>query len=107
MIRQCERADFDSIWTVINDGAQAYRGTIPPDRWAEPYMSREELNHQFDDRVLFWCCEEDGILVGVMGLQHVQDVTLIRHAYVRTGHQKRGIGPSSCPICATSQLCPF
>ena len=92
MIRQCDLADFDSILAVINDGAQAYRETIPADRWAEPYMSRKELSRQISEGVIFCCYEEDDAIVGVMGLQHVQDVTLIRHAYVRTRSQKRGIG---------------
>jgi N-acetylglutamate synthase-like GNAT family acetyltransferase len=92
MIRRCDDRDFDLIWTIINDGAQAYKGTIPADRWTEPYMSREKLRHEIDDGVVFWGCEEAGDLAGVMGIQDVQDVTLIRHAYVRTGNQKQGIG---------------
>ncbi len=80
------------IWSIINDGAQAYRGVIPEDCWAEPYMSREKLRHEMDDGVVFWSCEEDDHLVGVMGIQEVQDVTLIRHAYVRMENQKQGIG---------------
>ena len=92
MIRPCDDRDFELIWTIINDGAQAYKGTIPPDRWTEPYMSREELQREIDDGVVFWGYEDAGNLLGVMGLQQVKDVTLIRHAYVRTGSQKRGIG---------------
>jgi N-acetylglutamate synthase-like GNAT family acetyltransferase len=92
MIRRCEERDFELIWAIINDGAQAYKGIIPVDRWTEPYMSREKLQHEIDDGVVFWGCEEAGTLAGVMGIQPVQDVTLIRHAYVRTGCQKRGIG---------------
>jgi N-acetylglutamate synthase-like GNAT family acetyltransferase len=92
MIRRCDDRDFESIWTIINDGAQAYRGTIPEDRWTEPYMSREKLQHEIDSGVVFWGLQDDGTLIGVMGLQQVQDVTLIRHAYVRSGSQNRGIG---------------
>jgi N-acetylglutamate synthase-like GNAT family acetyltransferase len=92
MIRRCDDRDFTLIWAIINDGAQAYRGTIPEDRWTEPYMSREKLQHEIDDGVVFWGYEDAGNLLGVMGLQQVKDVTLIRHAYVRTGSQKRGIG---------------
>jgi hypothetical protein len=43
MIHPCTSRDFDHIWTIINDGAQAYQGIIPADRWTEPYMSREKL----------------------------------------------------------------
>lgn len=92
MIRRCNDRDLESICTIINDGAQAYKGVIPGDRWVEPYMPLEKLRHDIDDGVVFWVYEEDRILTGAMGLQQVQDVTLIRHAYIRTGSQKRGIG---------------
>ena len=82
MIRRCDDRDFELIWTIINDGAQAYKGTIPADRWTEPYMSREKLQDEIDEGVEFWGYEEAGALVGVMGIQQVQDVTLVRHAYV-------------------------
>ena len=92
MIRRCDDRDFDTIWAIINDGAQAYKGIIPADRWIEPYMTRQKLRHEIGDGVVFWGCEDSGTLAGVMGIQQVQDVTLIRHAYVLTGRQKRGIG---------------
>ena len=92
MIRRCDHRDFDQIWTIINDGAQAYKGTIPADCWTEPYMSKEKLQDEIDDGVVFWGYEDDGALLGVMGIQPVQDVTLVRHAYVRTSSQKQGIG---------------
>ena len=92
MIRRCDEGEFDVIWAIINDGAQAYKGTIPADRWTEPYMSREKLQKEIEDGVVFWGYEEGGELLAVMGIQEVQDVTLVRHAYVRTSSQKRGIG---------------
>ena len=92
MIRRCDDLDFELIWAIINDGAQAYKGIVPADCWTEPYMSREKLRYEIDGGVMFWGCEETGMLLGVMGLQRVKDVTLIRHAYVRTSSQKRGIG---------------
>ncbi len=92
MIRRCDEGDFEVIWTIINDGAQAYKGTIPADRWTEPYMSREKLRKEVEDGVVFWGYEEGRELAGVMGIQEVRDVTLVRHAYVRTSSQKRGIG---------------
>src|ERR1700730_3712686 len=69
-----------------------YEGVIPADCWTGPYMSREKLRHEMDEGVAFWGYEEGGTLAGVMGIQPIRDVTLIRHAYVRTGRQKRGIG---------------
>ncbi len=92
MIRPCTDADFDTIYSIINDAAEAYRGVIPADRWHEPYMPKEELRHEIESGVRFWGYEEDGELLGVMGIQDVQDVTLIRHAYVRTAKRGQGIG---------------
>lgn len=92
MIRQCDSDDFGAIYTIINDGAQAYKGVIPADRWHEPYMSKEELRREIEAGVTFFGYEKDSALVGVMGIQDVQDVTLIRHAYVSTAHQRHGIG---------------
>ena len=92
MIRRCHERDFELIWAIINDGAQAYKGVIPEDRWAEPYMSKDELRHEMNDGVTFWAYEDNGEIAGVMGFQQVRDVTLIRHAYVRTRQQRQGIG---------------
>jgi GNAT superfamily N-acetyltransferase len=91
-IRPCRADEFGVIGEIINDAAQAYRGVIPEDRWHEPYMSRAELAEQMEAGVNFWGMEQDGWLMGVMGIQPVQDVTLIRHAYVRTAYRNRGIG---------------
>jgi N-acetylglutamate synthase-like GNAT family acetyltransferase len=92
MISACEQKDFNQICEVINDGAQAYRGVIPADRWHEPYMPENELQKQMDDGVQFWKYAENGEIAGVMGIQHKGDVTLIRHAYVRTASRNKGIG---------------
>jgi len=92
MIRRCGNQDFEQIRSIINDGARAYKGIIPDDCWTEPYMSRKQLQHEIDEGVVFWGYEDSGTLAGVMGLQQVRDVTLIRHAYVLTSGQKRGIG---------------
>ena len=85
-------ADFNSIYAIVNEAAEVYRGLIPADRWHEPYMPQEELRHEIESGVRFWGYEEAGQLLGVMGIQDVQDVTLIRHAYVRTAKQGQGIG---------------
>lgn len=92
MIRRCKESDFNSIFNIINDAAQAYKGVIPEDRWNEPYMPFEKLRNEIDDGIVFWGLERDGQLRGVMGIQDKDDVTLIRHAYVRTQAQKIGIG---------------
>jgi len=92
MISKSEHKDFDTIYEIINDASSAYRGIIPEDRWHEPYMSRQELQGQIDDGVLFWCYRENNKILGVMGIQDKSDVTLIRHAYVRTIDRNKGIG---------------
>lgn len=92
MIRPCGENDFEIVYDIVNDAAQAYRGAIPSDCWHDPYMSREALRREFDAGVFFWGFEVSGRLVGIMGMQDVRDVTLIRHAYVRTLHRGRGIG---------------
>lgn len=92
MIRPCKADEFEIVFEIINDAARAYRGIIPADRWKEPYMPREELRHEIDDGVVFWGYEEAGVLVGIMGIQPVCDVTLIRHAYVRMARRNQGIG---------------
>lgn len=93
MIRACTDADIAAIEAVINKAAQRYRGAIPDDCWHEPYMPRNELVDEIAAGVRFSVWQEDsGAVIGVMGMQKVQDATLIRHAYVLPGHQGRGIG---------------
>jgi len=92
LIRLCKENEFEAIFWVINEAARVYKGIIPEDRWKEPYMPRRELQDAIEAGITFWGYEEDGRLVGVMGIQPVEDVTLIRHAYVRPAYQKQGIG---------------
>jgi GNAT superfamily N-acetyltransferase len=91
-IRLCGITDRDAIHAIVNAAAEAYRGVIPEDRWHDPYMPREELDGEIDAGVVFWGYEDDGELIGVMGIQQVRDVDLIRHAYVKPAAQRRGIG---------------
>jgi len=92
MISRLQPTEFNSILHVVNDAAEAYRGVIPEDRWKKPYMSAEELREEIESGVEFYGWMEDNVLVAVMGIQLVNDVTLIRHAYVLTNRQRRGIG---------------
>ena len=92
MIVKCEQTDIKEICDIINDAAVAYKGIIPDDRWHDPYMSEKELQEQIDEGVQFWGWKEQGEMMGVMGIQHRQDVTLIRHAYVRSVYRNKGIG---------------
>lgn len=89
MIERCSGADMVRILEVINEAAQAYRGVIPADQWHEPYMPIEELEEEIAAGVDFW---KYGKCEGVMGLQQVKDVALIRHAYTLTQLQGKGVG---------------
>ena len=91
-LRRCVSADLPQLLAVINDAAEAYRGHIPADRWHEPYMPADELERELGAGVTFWGWEDEGRLLGVMGLQDVRDVALIRHAYVATAERGAGIG---------------
>lgn len=80
------------MYEIINDAAQAYKDVIPGNCWHEPYMSLDELHAEFRDGVQFWGYEDNGELIGIMGIQDKGDVDLIRHAYVSTTRQHEGIG---------------
>ena len=92
LIRNSVEADVPSILAIVNDAAQAYRGVIPGDRWREPYMPMEELVKEIGHGVVFWVAEQDGRLLGVMGIQDKGAVALVRHAYVAPTTQRKGVG---------------
>ena len=91
-IAPCAAADLPAVFEIINESALAYKGVIPADRWHEPYMPMAELKSEIAKGVRFYCCKLDERIAGVMGIQDVKDVTLIRHAYVRTASRRHGIG---------------
>jgi GNAT superfamily N-acetyltransferase len=91
-VRPCRKDERPVISEIINAAAEAYRGVIPADRWHDPYMSLVELDSEISAGVAFWAYDSEGDVIGVMGIQPVRDVDLIRHAYVRPGNQRRGIG---------------
>jgi GNAT superfamily N-acetyltransferase len=92
MIRQCNQQDVSTIHEIINDSARAYRGHIPEDCYHEPYMPEDELQSEIADGVVFYGYEDNGPLVGVMGIQDKGPVVLIRHAYTRTAERGKGVG---------------
>ena len=91
-IRLCRTDEHPIILEIVNVAANAYQGVIPDDCWHEPYMPLSELQAEVAAGVTFWGYEIDDVLVGVMGIQPVRDVDLIRHAYVRPPSQRRGVG---------------
>ena len=92
-IRLCRADEHITILSIINAAAQRYRAVLPADCWHEPYMTAEQLERDISAGVTFWGREDDDRqLGGVMGIQPVKDVTLVRHAYVRPDLQGRGIG---------------
>ena len=93
-LRPCHPGDHTTLLEIIDSAAQAYRGVIPEDRWHDPYFPASQLQSEIAAGVEFWGCEEDGRLLGIMGVQLVREVDLIRHAYVRPGLQRGGVGRS-------------
>ena len=91
MIRECQPNDINRIYLIINEAARAYEGVIPADCYHQPYMPRDELEQEMK-RMTFFGWEVNGELIGVMGFEPVNDVTLIRHAYVLPQWQRQGIG---------------
>jgi GNAT superfamily N-acetyltransferase len=91
-IRRCGEQDLATMLAIVNAAAEAYRGVIPADRWHEPYMPEAQLRQEIAAGVEFWGFETADGLVGVMGVQPVREVDLIRHAYVRPDHQRHGVG---------------
>ena len=92
VVRLAEAADLPQIFAIINDAAQAYRGVIPSDRWHEPYMPITELQREIENGIQFWVLEEYGRISGVIGIQDKGSVALVRHAYVASSTQRKGVG---------------
>lgn len=108
MIRELQEQELKVIYEIINDSAISYKGIIPADRWREPYITWEELYRQIKEGIHFWCYEEEGTILGVMGVQQKKEVTLIRHSYVQSLSKTTGVGGKLlahlCQIAATSIL---
>ena len=94
MITKYTKKDIPNILSVINDAALKYKGIIPDDCWHEPYMLEQELINEFVNGVRMFGYKKYNKLIGVMGIQELKDVTLIRHAYTLTNYQGKGIGKS-------------
>ncbi len=92
MISEYNKTDISKILHVINDASLRYKGIIPDDCWHEPYMSKQELIDEFSDGVCMYGYHHNNILIGVIGIQEVKDVILIRHAYTLTTFQGKGTG---------------
>jgi len=91
-IREARKSDVPTMFGIINEAARAYRGVIPADCWHEPYMPQDELETEIAHGVDFWVAEENGRVLGVMGIQDRGEVSLVRHAYVRSNLQRKGVG---------------
>jgi GNAT superfamily N-acetyltransferase len=92
LIRASAPADHPAILAIVNEAARAYRGIIPDDRWHEPYMPAEDLEREVAHGVHFWLAEDEGRVLGVMGIQDKGAVALVRHAYVTPRVQRGGVG---------------
>jgi GNAT superfamily N-acetyltransferase len=92
MISECTISDASKILLIINDASLKYKGIIPDNCWHEPYMSEQELIDEFNDGVRMFGYYHNNKLIGVIGIQEVKDVILIRHAYTLTSFQDKGTG---------------
>src|SRR4030095_10386908 len=92
LVRKSVEADLPSIVAIVNAAAHAYRRVIPMDRWHDPYRPKDELVSEIAQGVIFWVAEEEGVLLGVMGIQDKGAVALVRHAYVAPTTQRKGGG---------------
>ena len=92
MISEYKKTDISKILHIINDASLRYKGIIPDDCWHEPYMSERELIDEFKDEVRMFGYLHNNKLIGVIGIQEVKDVILIRHAYTLTSQQGKGTG---------------
>jgi len=90
MIREYKKSDSSKILYVINDAAIRYKGIIPDNCWHEPYMSEQELVNEFNAELRMYGYHRNNKLIGVIGIQEVKDVILIRHAYTLTSYQGKG-----------------
>jgi GNAT superfamily N-acetyltransferase len=106
-VRPCRDDERPAIVGIVNAAAEAYRGVIPADRWREPYMAPAELDEEIASGVVFWGYETGGALLGIMGIQPVGDVDLIRHAYVSPASQGQGIGGALLDRLASSATRPM
>jgi len=106
-IRRCRDDERPAILAIVNAAAEAYRGVIPADRWREPYMPAHELDDEIAAGVAFWGSEVDGELAGIMGIQPVRDVALIRHAYTAPASQGQGIGGALLEALVTRSTGPI
>ena len=92
MISKYKKTDSFKILQIINEASLKYKGVIPDNCWSEPYMSEQELIGEFNDGVRMYGYHHNNILIGVIGVQEVKDVILIRHAYTLSSHQGKGVG---------------
>ena len=92
MISEYKKSDSSKILYVINDAAIKYKGVIPDNCWHEPYMSEQELVNEFNAELRMYGYHRNNKLIGVIGIQEVKDVILIRHAYILTSCQGKGAG---------------
>ena len=92
MIREYKQTDTSKILNIINDASLKYKDIIPSDCWKEPYMSEQELIDELSDGVRMFGYHHNSKLIGVIGIQKVKVVILIRHAYTLTSHQGKGTG---------------
>lgn len=84
-------ADREAALAVINTAARWYQEFLPAEECREPEMTPAQWEAEAQ-RLTWYGAFVAGTLVGVMGLEYVRDVALLRHAYVLPAYQRQGIG---------------
>jgi GNAT superfamily N-acetyltransferase len=89
--RTLATADGPAAVEVINAAAEWYREFLPPEEIHGPEMTLAEWEAEAE-RMTWFGAFVAAELVGVMGLEPIADVALLRHAYVLPDRQREGIG---------------
>lgn len=90
-IRRLRENEVSDALRVINDAARAYKRILSSHVYKEPQMALREFLDEAE-RIGFYVVEDEARIIGVMGYEYVEDVVLIRHAYVKPGRQRKGVG---------------
>lgn len=91
LIRSLTVDDVAAALVVINTAARWYSEFLSPAEFRDPEMTSAGWNAE-SLRVKWFGAILDGRLTGVIGLEYVREVALVRHAYILPEHQRQGIG---------------
>ena len=90
-IRQLTEGDREAALAVINVAARWCREFLPAEEYHDPEMTQDDWAKEAK-RLCWYGAFAPDTLLGVMGLEYVKDVALLRHAYVLPDQQRSGVG---------------